>query len=199
MSGEATIRPSWWFYVLAVLVLLGGGGLSAVLLISGLIGMSKDLTQVLAPGKTVLTLKEAGDYTIFLERESVMDGRAYSTVGDVSGLRCTLVNKDSGAEVELSRPAGSESYTMGGRSGVSAFSFELSQPGAYELSAEYPDGQSGPQVVLAIGHAFVRRLLTTIIEVFGIGGGSIALALIIGVWTFVARLRARAALQTGAA
>ena len=108
------------------------------------------------------------------------------------------MSKDTGAEVELSRPSGSETYTLGGRSGASILSFNLAQAGAYELSADYPAGQGGPQVVLAVAHGFAGGLIAQVLGFFAIDGAFTILALAIAGWTYFARRKAIAALRADA-
>ena len=63
---------SW--YGVAVLVLFAGIGAAVWTMLSGLSGLDSALTRIVVPGSRVLTLNEAGAYTIYHEYESVIDG-----------------------------------------------------------------------------------------------------------------------------
>lgn len=194
MNGE-DIRPSRGYYGLAGLVLVAGGALFALLLFKNLSGLADKLKQVVVPGKSEITLTEPGEYTIFYEYQSVVGNRVYSTERNLSGLECALVSKDTRAKVALSRTSTNSTYTVGGRSGESIFDFRIERTGTYELSAWYPEGREGPEVVLAVGHDFTTKLLLTIFGGLGILFGSIALAVAIALVTFIKREKAEKRLK----
>lgn len=189
------IRPSRWYYGLAGFVFLAGGALFALLLFKNLSGLADKLKQVVVPGKSEITLTEPGGYTIFYEYQSVVGNRVYSTERNLSGLECALVSKDTRAKVALSRASTNSTYAVGGRSGESIFDFRIERPGTYELSAWYPEGREGPEVVLAVGHDFTTKLLLTIFGGLGILFGSIALAVAIALVTFIKREKAEKRLK----
>src|SRR3990172_6931151 len=70
-----------------------------------------------------------------------------------------LVFKTTGSKIPLSHSSMNSTYSVGGRSGVSVLEFLIDKPGAYELSAWYPEGKEGTEVVLAIGHGFTGKLV----------------------------------------
>lgn len=136
------------------------------------------LIQVVAPGETKLSLKEPGTYTVFHEERSVVDGRLYQSQ-TISGLRVTVQSAATGQEIPVLPAAFNETYSLGSRSGTSAFTFEIAEPGSYRLVAAYDDGRSEPRVALAIGHNFLSSLMLTILGSLAIVFGAIALAIII--------------------
>ena len=69
--------------------------------------------------------------------------------------------------------------------------FNINQPGIYEFSASYPQGQEGPEIVLAMGQGFMKKLLGTIFGGLALFFGSIAIAIAITVVTLLKRKRAR--------
>jgi hypothetical protein len=190
------ISPSRGYYALAALVFLAGLGFFVFVLWKGLTGATSKLQQVVAPGRAEITLSEPGDYTIFYEHESVIGNRVYSTTEDVPGLECTLVSKNTGAPVQLSRSTVNTTYSFGGRSGKSVLDFHVGQPGIYELTSGYPRSGQGPEVVLAVGHGVTMGILTTVFGALGIFFGSIALSLAILVVTLVKRHNAKKRLAT---
>jgi len=186
---KQTIKPSRWFYVLAGLVFVIGVALFAVLLFKNLSGMSDTLMQVVVPGKADITLSEAGKYTIFYEYQSVVDNKVYTT-GELSGLQCALTSQETGAEIALSSPSGSSTYTLGGRAGRSILAFSIDKPGNYQFSAWYPEGQERQEVVLAIGSGLMGKIMGTVFSSLAIFFGSIAIAVVITVVTAIKREKA---------
>jgi hypothetical protein len=173
VAAEQTIRPGRHWYVVALVIFLIGSLLAGVLayrFVTGLMGLTDDLTQVVVPGSADLALTETGDYTIFYEHRSVVDGRVYQTGGAVPGLDVSLVSMEDGSPVELRSPGSNTTYSVGDRSGVSVLAFSIDRPGIYELSAAYPTGRSGPEVVLAVGEGVGRGILTSIGALFAAGG-----------------------------
>lgn len=193
---EQGISPSRWYYALAGLVFVGGWVLFALFLFKNLSGMGAKLQQVVVPGEADITLREPGEYTIFYEYRSVIGNRVYSTDESLSALGCELVSKAKNSKIALSPSSMDSTYELGGRSGRSVFQFRVDQPGVYELSAGYPEGQKGPQIVLAVGKDFTTGLLMTIFGGLALVFGSIGSAVAITLVTLIKRhklkqLRAR--------
>jgi hypothetical protein len=87
--------PSRYWYLIAVLVFLAGFAGMAMVLFNQLSKLGDDLVQIVVPGERELTL-EAGSYTIFHERQSIVDGRIFS-VDSIAGLAVTLTSADGKA------------------------------------------------------------------------------------------------------
>jgi hypothetical protein len=189
MNGQE-IRPGRWYYGLAAVVFISGWVLFGLFLYRNLSGISSKLQQVVVPGKTELSLNRPGSYTIYYEQESVVGSKVYSTSRSLSGLECTVTAKATGEEVALSRAAVSSRYSVGGRSGYSVFDFKIDRPGIYEIAAQYPEGQEGPEAVLAVGQGFTMGVLTTVFGGLAIVFGSIGLGVAIAVYTAVKRHKA---------
>ena len=175
--------------MLAAAVVVLGAVSTGIFLVKRIGRIGDNLTQVVVPGEATLTLAQPGNYTIFHERESVVDGRVYSS-GSLSGLRVTLRNA-AGERVPLSGPAASTRYNFGGRSGVGIFEFKITEPGRYRLSAAYEGGRTEPRTVLAVGSGFVASLLATIFGALAFAFGGVILGAIIAVVVFVKRRKAR--------
>jgi tRNA A37 N6-isopentenylltransferase MiaA len=120
---DPRMTPSRWYYVLAALVLVGGLGLYWEVLYKGLSGMGDKIQQVLAPGRTELTLREPGNYTIFLEYNTVMGGKVHSTDESISGLECELVSTARDSKIAIARSSTNTKYEIDGRSGRSILGF----------------------------------------------------------------------------
>jgi len=192
---EDEIRPSRWYYGLAGLVFVAGWVFFALFLFQNLSGLSDTLQQVVVPGNVELTLSQPGKYTIYYEYRSVVGTRIFSTEESLPGLECHLVSKTTGSSIPLSRVTASSSYTVGSRSGVAVLDFTIDRAGVYELSAGYPEGREGPEVVLAIGQGFVVRILTAVFGGLAIVFGSMAAAVAIAVITLIKRTKAEKELR----
>jgi hypothetical protein len=189
------IKPSRWYYGLAIVFFIIGESLFTLFLLNSLSGLTDGLTQVVVPVKSEIILPETGKYTIFYEYQSVLGDRLYFTGESLSGLQCTLTSKVTGYRIALSRPLTRSTYSFGGRKGVSVLEFNIDQPGIYEFSASYPKGQGGPEVVLAMGRGFMRKLIGTIFGGLAIFFGSGAIAIAIIVATLLKRQKARKQLE----
>ena len=124
----------------AVLLLFGG---SPVRFSCFPCELTNELTQVLVPGRSELTLKESGSYTVFHEHESVVNGRVFSTDAGVNGMRCALIDPKTGLEVPMIPASTKTHYSLGGRSGVSVLEFNLAEPGTH--SSPPPRGGTDPR------------------------------------------------------
>ncbi len=187
--GPALVRAPgriWYFVAAAVLVI--GAAAAVAWVAMQLPKLNDKLIQVVVPGEATLRLTEAGTYTIFHERTSVVDGRVYAS-DSLSGLRISLRN-ERGERVSLSSPQMSSTYNFSGRSGVAVFTFEVAQPGAYRLSAAYDNARSGPRAVLAVGAGFLGALFSIVFGALGFALGGVAAAVIIAAIVFVKRRRA---------
>ena len=168
-----------------------------VYLFNGISGMSDGLDQMLAPGKAEFVFAEPGAYTVFHEHESVFEERYYSSPGIVSGLEVRVVSSVGGGALAVHAPGSNSSYELAGRSGTSIFEFEIVEPGPYRVTAAYADGRASPEVVLAISHDFMSKLLTTIFGAFAIIFVGLGGAGVITVVTYLKRDRAIAASKRG--
>jgi hypothetical protein len=190
MSGEQ-VGPSRGYYALAAAVFVGGWVFFGIFLFKNLSGLSGRLQQVVVPGKAQLNLQAPGEYTIYYEYQSVVGSKVYSTNRTFSGLDVSLVAVGTGEPIALSQTDANSTYTVSGRSGLSVFDFRIARPGKYELSARYPEGQEGPEIVLAVGQGFVSGILTTVFGGLAIVFGSMGLAVAIAVITAVKQHNAK--------
>lgn len=53
----------------------------------------------MVPGNGDLQLFERGEYTIFYENQTAVNGRIYSTGEDIPGLQIKVTNKTTGREI----------------------------------------------------------------------------------------------------
>jgi hypothetical protein len=161
---------------LAALVVITGLLIFGWMAYSALSDMGGDLVQMAAPGTAELDLDKVGEYTIFYEDVSVVEGRFYSTGETVPpGLVIELLDLSTGEKLELSPPFGSSTYTFAGRSGRSIAAFEIDHPGVYRMTASYPPGREGPQVVLAVGTGLFGGIISKIVVAIAALFGSIVI------------------------
>ncbi|HKF49034.1 MAG TPA: hypothetical protein VKB38_16875 [Terracidiphilus sp.] len=175
------IRPSLWHCLWSVPFFLAGGGLFGYTLFHGLMHMTDSLMQVVAPGSTELHLKP-GSYTVFLEEQSIVNGRVYSTTQSIDGLACRVNSLSDGSSIPISKSSMNTTYSLNGRSGHSVLEFPIQNEGRYTFACDYGDQASGPQVVVAVGSGVGTAISTTVIgglaAFFG-GGGAGAIVILI--------------------
>jgi hypothetical protein len=178
------IAPSKWFYGLGILVIIVGIIFSIFFLVSEISKTAKDSIQIIVPGSGDLTLPGKGTYTVFYENQSVVGGKIYLTGEDISGLKIEVINKTTGSKIATYPPSGSTTYSMGGRTGRSILSFDIDQPGIYQLSANYTKGKEGPEIVLAIftRNIFSKAAISALIYI-----ASIILGAMIIIFTYIKR------------
>lgn len=185
MNEDRIVRPSQWYYALGVAVILAGLSLFAYALFHGIDHVTDGLTQIVVPGEKDLTLMPRLKYTIFLETESVVDGRIYSTTESISGLTCEVTSETSGDEIETRLPTMDTTYSLSGRSGRSVFEFVTGEGGDYRVACGYGEGSQGPQTVVAVGSGMGENIFSTVMKstlsFFGgcILGGAIILRVLI--------------------
>ena len=175
----ALIRPSRWYYALAVLIFVTGVCLFVLILFQFLPEFV--VVRVVVPGQSDIELSKAGTYTIFHEYRSLVDGKFYNTTRGLSGLRCRVTSSAMGTAIPLSEPSMTSSYAFGSRAGVSVLKFSIEQPGIYKLSAEYPPGQAGPEGVLTVGQGLAKGIGTALVVFFGSMTGGIIVAVVTSV------------------
>ncbi len=183
-------KPTWLWYLVAGLVCAAGmaGGVGFIL--SNLLHLDAGFTRVLVPGEHEVDLPEAGSYTIFHEYHSVLNNRGYSNPAGLPGLQVRVVSRQTGAEVPLASSRTNSNYSLGSRAGTSLLELNVSAPGKYLISADYPGGEAGPQGVLAISRGLAGRILTTVLGSFAIFGATILATVLIAVFTFLKRRKA---------
>ncbi len=176
--------PPRWRYALAILIVIVGMAAFSYLLINDIGNLTNSLITVMVPGSSDLNLTEPGKYTISYEYQTIVGGRVYSSDINSPNLYCRLLEKQTRSEVALHLPSIRSTYSINGRSWVSLFDFEINRSGTYELSAWYPEGQVGQQVVLAVGPNTAGGILEIILRGLVIFLGPSLIALLIIVVTY---------------
>ncbi len=140
--------------------------------------MTDHLVQVVVPGSADLKFDRPGLNTVFVEEQSVVNGRVFVTNDSISGLTCKIHAQD-GSSLNLRRTSVSTTYQLSGRSGKSALEFNVPAPGTYHFECGYEEGQTGPEVVLAVGSGVATDIFVSIGALFaGLGSGFLIAAVV---------------------
>jgi len=183
------VQPNIWYYGLAVLIIVLGFAAFAGSIYSGITDAESGLLQIAAPGGADLFLREPGEYIIFYENNSFMDGKFYSTSEQIPGLEIHVREKATGLDLAAYPTKSSFTYSLGSRSGRSIMAFTALRAGIYQVNASY-SGSAGPKVVLAIGKGMVEGLFSSIMISLAALFGSIAIAAVITFVTYRKRKKA---------
>jgi len=175
--------PSRAWYLMSMAIVVVSIAIFAYVLSSRLNALPDKLMHLVVPGQTDLNLVQTGIYSIFHERQSVVDGQ----------LLRVSVRSASAADVPLTPPGASATYSIGGRAGVAIFEFEIREPGTYRLAAAYDGGRALPRAVLAVGFGFVGELVATIFGAIAILFTGLISAAVLAVVVYVKRRKARRA------
>ena len=159
---ENKLKPSRWYYVLAILLPIFaclGTGLLVYLVVPELPGALEDfgvksLTQVVVPGSADISFPQRGAYAVYYEYHSVIDGVSYTREQYPPMMRCKLVSKTTGESVKLepTQVKGNIYSTQNPhRAAVMYRQISIDQPGTYTLACQYTSGETIPKSVLAVG------------------------------------------------
>jgi hypothetical protein len=142
------------------------------------------LTQLVVPGARNISLMANRTYTIFWERQSMVNGVVYSAT-EINGLVCTVFSQASGQKIDVSRAPTNTSYNLGERQGSSILEFTTVDAGVYHLRCDYDRGRQTPQVVLAVGTGVVGGIFLLVGKALGslflsifVGGGVLLTVLV---------------------
>ena len=168
------MRSPVWFVVAGLIALAGFAG--ALFYVMPRLGSADaGMIRVVVPGSAVLTLDKAGQYTIYHEKKSTVDGRYYASE-TVSGLRLRLTDEATGASVKLTEPTMQSNYTIGNKSGASIYAFAIDRPSRYRLAADLAEGRSEPKAVLAIEQGMLGEMFSLIFGTLAIAFAGLGLA-----------------------
>jgi len=159
-------------------------------LYANIASLSASLTRVPAPAETEITLPVADNYIVFHEYRGEFNGDRYSVKPGVDDMDCSVESADTGENVALRKPAGSYSYTIMGRSGVSVYEFTADSPGPYRFSCFYKDGSDGPFTLFSIGQGFLGELANAILISLAMVSGTLVFSILLFVFVYEKRRRA---------
>jgi hypothetical protein len=193
---QAKVRPSRWFYAIGAAVIILGPALFGLLSSSSMFMNVNSLLpsiQVVAPGKSNITLPASGEYTIFYEFQSVIGSKVYDTGRNIPVIQVNLSSQDTGSAIPLSTSFVEKTYSSGSRSGIGIFDFTVDRPGIYEISTLYhPLQEQKPEIVLSIFQgSFVNAILGEIGRIAAIVFGLFAAGVAIIIITYLKRRKAK--------
>ena len=188
--GEKEIRPSTWFYVLAIVVFVVGMTACTYIVVN-VMPRYNDYIQVVAPAEGDIAFMAPGKYTIYYEYHTTVNGKVYATGENLSGLTCTLIDPDTRYHILLKRPSVSSKYNLDGREGIAILEFKLDKPGIYGFSALYDRRRTGPEVVLAISQISVGGIMFTVFGILAILFFTMAVSILIVAIAAVKRSKAK--------
>ena len=189
MNNSINVQPGIWYYGMAVLVIVLGFAAFAGSIYSGITDAESGLLQIAAPGGADLFLREPGEYIIFYENNSYMNGTLYSTSEQISGLKILVKEKATGIDLATYPAKSSFTYSLGSRSGRSIMAFTTPRAGIYQVNASYSE-RAGPRIVLAIGKGIVEGVFSSIMISLAALFGSIVIAAVITFVTYRRRKKA---------
>jgi len=191
----------WIYIVLAILVTLGGIGGSVWWLYSNITKLPGELKRVVIPGKSTFTLDERGEYTIFYEYKSFIDGKVYATGENLGEFEIKILNP-GGGEVEVKSATVSSEYNVGAYSGYGVYTFDAPTTGEYTITGSIGDGSGAsgasassaqPQkAVLAIGNNLMGKIFGIVFGMIGLVFGSLIAGGILMAIAIVGMIRQRA-------
>ncbi len=195
MNELTPVHPPMSYYWFSVPCIVFGMGLFLYTLMHGIFHLTDSLTQVVVPGSVELTFKKGLTYTVFLEEESVVNGKIFLTRGAVGGLTCNVKSGATGEAVDIWPAQSSVKYDVGRRSGRSVLSFTVPEDGGYGFACQYAEGTNGPETVVAVGTGIGGKIVKIVfIGMAEMFGGEV-LALIVFLWIFWQRERAQKLLR----
>jgi hypothetical protein len=194
------VRPSRGWYVafgcLIAVSLIAAG----VIWLAGRISVENQVqsfARYVAPGSAELRFKRAGQYTIYYEYRSEIDGEQVDAAetSPPPGIALDLTD-ESGQSLELRRPGREFRYDIGGFSGVSLRRVIIPRAGLYRLRADSPG--SAP-FALSVGRGATPSTDPFVQAAVLVGIIGTALGVIGMLTVGILRSRSRAGLGRGAA
>jgi len=177
---EYKLKPTRWYYVLALLIPIFACLGTALLVYPNIPELPgaleaagiQNLTQVIVPGSADIYFPKAGAYAVYYEYRSVIDGVSYIRDKYPPSINCQLKSKATGENIELT-----PNYIEGNiyetqnqeRAGVLINSISMDQSGVYNFSCQYPDGYTCPQIVLAVGPNIVWEFFNIAVKPIAAG------------------------------
>ena len=176
-------RTSIWHCLWGLPFLLTGGAVFGYTIFHGLMHITDALTQVVVPGKAELSLQHGQRYTVFLEEQSVVNGKVFSSNESIVGLECHVKSLQRDITIALEKSSMSTSYSVNGRSGHAVLEFPVAEDGRYEFACDYGNAQKGADVVLAIGAGvgddIFRMVAESLLAAFGGFGACLLVVLVV--------------------
>ena len=178
---QSESRPGRIWYVVSALFGIAGMAVAVGLVIYA-IASADDAKQFVVPGRHAFVVEKPGRHRVWNDHRTVFQGRTYDVPRELpEGVRISVSGVD-GRPVEVIS-GGSATSTTTEAERVAIASFEAANPGRYEIVVE---GDFKPRV-FSVGRDFVPWLVATIFGAFFSIFTGIAVAVLLGLWTFLRR------------
>lgn len=147
-------------YTIAVLIFVASLILFFYSVKSNFKGLGATIKKYEFPGEVDVQLSEVGDYSIYHEYISRIDGKEVDNNElNISSIKVKLVNASTGENVELSQPDSYKKYNYRGRAGVKMLQFQNESVGEYRLKSSLKGLEKPDKYVLTLEKGFeVKRL-----------------------------------------
>jgi len=184
-STRTTKKPQGVLIAGIVLLVIGGGlGVWSYMRAAEWVGATEDYARFEAPGRMTVQLNEAGDYSVYAESRSVIDGTARSSTLSPSHLDVTIEDA-SGSALPFQQTDGSATFTYdaGAYSGELIGTFHVDAPQDVTVRATTAGGGADGTLVIALGESITTVMGGAAFVFFGFcGGGVVILAgLVLGI------------------
>ena len=185
MKKWLNFKPGKIFYGVSLLILVMGSIIGGIIVMAG---WSWVYERVTVPGTNTIELNEPGNYIIFFEHKSMVDGKLVET-DNINGLVSTLRNIETGEVIELDEPSWNTTYSIAGNEGEGIFSFGIDEIGKYELESWYEDGEGEEaRLVISKGIGMLIRPVILSVVVFLVFAG---VAITIFIVTRIQRVKSK--------
>ena len=180
-------NDAFW-YLIGVLIIIGGLATSifgAIRDVEAIVNEVGRVARFVVPGSENITITKPGNYVVYYEYRSVLDGEIFSTALETD-VKCTAKSLRAGEDVPIEPARLSAQYEIAGRAGKAIAQFRADEIGTYVLTCAHPDNV-GPRIVLAVAPPVAGDWLVSIFKWLAIAFGSLALGLVILIVTLVRR------------
>ena len=173
---EYKLKPSRWYYLLASLIPVFTCLVTAFIIYASFPELPgslevldiKNLTQVVVPGSADIHFPESGEYAVYYEYRSAIDGVSYHGHEYLPSMRCQLSSKSTGERVKLDySTVKGDIYTFPTRAGVMFKRISIDHPGNYNFSCQYTDSKSYPKIVMAVGPNLILEFINVALKPIG--------------------------------
>lgn len=141
-------------YLIAILLVVVGFGGGLFLGIGSALSDTEAMPRFFVPGDIEVELA-AGDYTIYYESASVIDGVAIQNRETGSQVSCNVEGPNGPEGISFQAASVKTSYTLGSYSGESLFALSVPTDGIYYISCE----KAGDEAAMAIGQSSLGSIL----------------------------------------
>jgi hypothetical protein len=189
MDGTERIRPSAWYYLLAVGCFVGALGITILLFAAGMRRVRDAMVREDIPGQMDLELKRDETYTVFLEQTA--GANPGSSAGPAFLVpHCEVNALSNGEKISARRPAAA-GYLYRVRAGVPMMEFSVPHDGTYMIACTDDRTNKVPKMEVAVGGGAAKAISTVVARSFFVMAGGIVVGLLIIVRVTALRLASR--------